>query len=163
MPDYNIYIHSAITSNATSPTKPWVSQTGENAPWGSSDSLTSQITKSVSKTAGVLMNPDSIISTGTSALIKAIPWIAIAIIVAKAVDKLVSTSINYNSLESGDYRDSIAWANFKSNFSWIFKPFSTGWNEMQTQNKYRIENYRQTMKRELLGDSIINSYTNRGV
>ena len=66
-------------------------------------------------------------------------------------------------METGDYRDSVNWSNFKSNLSWLFKPFSTTWNEIQAQNKYRIDDYRKTRQRALLGDSVINSFYDRGV
>ena len=163
MPDYNIYIHSAISSSSGEATKPWTSKSSSLFPWNSEDSVSSNITKTMSKASGVMMNPDSLISQGVSMIAKAIPWVAIVLIGAKIVDKVVSTSINYNVLETGNYRDSVSWNNFKANLNWLFKPFSTTWNEIQTQNQYRVNNYRQTLQRQLLGDSVINSYTNRGV
>lgn len=163
MPDYNIYIHSAISSSSGEATKPWTSKSSSLFPWNSEDSLSSNIAKTMSKASGVMMNPDGIISQGVSMLAKAIPWVAIAIIVAKVADKIITTCTSYNALETGDYRDSVNYSNFKANLSWLFKPASTAWNEVQAQNKYRIENYKLSQQRALLGDSVVNSFYDRGV
>lgn len=164
MPDYNIYIHSDLSSSGSSPTKPWSkSKSSSTNPWDSDDNYSSNILKEVSKANGVIMNPDSLISTGIGALTKAVPWVALALVLVKSVDNVASFCINYNTLETGDYRDSIAFSNFKANMGWILKPFSTSWNELQAQNKYRVDNYKKDQQRSLLGDSVINTYTNRGV
>ena len=99
----------------------------------------------------------------TGAIAKAVPWVALVYVVAKTIDKVATTCINYGALETGDYRDSINYNNFKSQFSWLYKPFSNAYNEMQAQNKFRIDDYRKSQQRQLLGDSVINTYTNRGV
>ena len=164
MPDYNIYIHSSISASSGDATKPWSSSRSSSTnPWNSDDSFSSNAIKNVSKVSGVMMNPDGLISQGVGMLIKAVPWIAIAMVVAKIIDRVVSTSTSYNSLETGDYKDTVNWNNFKSTTSWIFRPFSTAWNEIQAQNKYRIDDYRKNQQRALLGDSVINSFYNRGV
>ena len=164
MADYNIYIHSSITASSGEATKPWSSgKSSSNTPWGSGDSLASKITQNVSKVSGVMMNPDSLISQGIGFIAKAVPWVALVYVVAKTIDKVASTCLNYDVLETGDYRSSIDYNNFKSQMSWVFKPFSNAWNEMQAQNKYRIDDYKKSQQRQLLGDSVINASTNRGV
>ena len=164
MPDYNIYIHSSITASSGEATKPWSSgKSSSNSPWGVDESLASKLTQNVSKVSGVMLNPDSLISQGIGAIAKAVPWVALVYVVAKTIDKVATTCINYGVLETGDYRDSINYNNFKSQFSWLYKPFSNAYNEMQAQNKFRIDDYRKLQQRQLLGDSVINTYTNRGV
>lgn len=164
MPDYNIYIHSAITSDSSHPTKPWSSsKSSATNPWDSDDNFASRFKSGVEKASGVMMNPDGLISQGIGALAKAVPWIAIAIIVSKTISTVVSTAMNYNSLETGDYYSTIEWDNFKANLNWVFKPISTSWNELQARNRYRVDDYRKDRQRALLGDSVINSYTDRGV
>lgn len=162
MPDYNIYIHSAIASSQANPTQPWQSA-GPNISSKNDDDFSSRIIKGVSKASGVMMNPDGMISQGVSMLVKAVPWVAIALVVAKVVDKIHTVAFDYEALETGDYRHSVNWSNFKANLSWIFKPFSNTWNQFQAENKWRIENYRRSQEIALLGDSAINSFYNRGV
>ena len=154
MPDYNIYIHSADTTNQTSPTKAWTTDT---------DSPTKSWQQVFAKGINYAQNPDALVSAGVGFLSKAIPAIAIARLVVNLVDKVITTAVDQYAVDTGDHRRSFLWGNFKANVGVIFRPFGTSFNELKAQRRYAIEDDRRRMNRELLGDSVINSYTNRGV
>lgn len=165
MADYNIYIHAPFGgSGEFSQTKPWKSEEGGGS--GLTTPFTGESNQAVKSAFGALSkfsNPDSLIGMGVSAISKAVPWIACAMIVLSITDKVITTSLDFATVESGDYSVQIGLANFKQNVSNLIRPFSSSLNYFKNEQQIRIQNQRRTMQRELLGDSIINSYTNRGV
>lgn len=162
MADYNIYIHSAISSSTGDATKPW---------WGSnpfistknSDDIASQVLNGVQKTSNTIMNPDSLIQRGVSAIAKAVPWIAVVYAVIKIGEKIIDTATDYTSMETGDYRSKVDFQNFKANVRRFFMPFSSSINAFRNEREYAIQDEKKRESRILLGDSVINSYSNRGV
>ena len=168
MPDYNIYIHALNTSSPTSnQTIPWTlreepTSTGESntTPHGGASIGAFGI---ASRIAAIAQNPDSIVAGATSGLMKAAPYIAAAAVVVKLSIAAKETALGAIERELGDYRHSIAWENLKTNVNVITHPFSSTVQHFRTVRQISLNNQRVSLQRELFGDSVINSYTNRGV
>lgn len=171
MADYNIYIHAIGTggSTANNPTIPWSAREG-----GEAVSPTSAFpsnfgadgagaAKAIIKASAIAQNPDSILGQAVSSIAKAIPFVAAAYAVVKLGTGIVDTCYEYQTLYTGDYRNQIGWQNFKNRFANILTPVSSSINANKTETQWRIENSKRSQQRELLGDSVINSYTNKGV
>ena len=159
MPDYNIYIHNAITSQESSPTKPWSNQTNYSSPlvpWQS------QQQKADSQDRGGIYTPNQIFSKGLSEAAKVYPWVAGAMVVIKGAMTIYETALDFKNIRTGDITESIQYNNLKSFISNAFNPMS--WlNEYKQSVINSVENDRRRKTLELLGDSTINSYVNRGV
>lgn len=167
--DYNIYIHSTDNSNNGSMTIPWGSATQQNSPtaaWVSPEEKDSGGSGESFK----MKSPSQLLQMGTSALEKAIPEIAIAMaIVAVAnkafntAEKVIDAALPFYVAETGNYYQNIVWENIKNTVNVIKDPFGTTYNILRARQTTRLENQRRTMQREILGDSMINTYSNRGV
>ena len=155
MPDYNIYIHIAESTSQQSPTKPWNAEDRESPTASWQDRFVQGI--------NVAENPDMLVSKGVSAVSKAVPAVAVAMLIVKFMDKVATTAIEGYTTETGDYRANYAYNNFKASVGVVFRPFGTVINEFKAQRQFAINDEKRRLTRELLGDSIINSTTNRGV
>lgn len=158
MADYNIYIHFGGYSNTgNSPTQPWRNNSGggQMQAWGNQQEQAQEDD-----------NIDSVkelVSKGNSLLKKTFPKVAAAFVAVKVGEKLVESAVDYSALFTGDYRASHTIDNYKAMMHAMVHPFSTTINIIKTNMLNNIENQKRREYRELLGDSIINSYTNRGV
>lgn len=168
MADYNIYIHTIGSTGNANPTTPW-SKSGNTSPtnpWDNEESEESSgsgsIVKSLAKGISFLNNPDSILGAGISTIAKAIPYVAVAAMVVKTGVKIYEGVSNYEAL-MGDYRRKTQYENARNILNNITHPFQSSVTAVKTAFLTQLDNDRRTMQRELLGDSIINSYTNRGV
>lgn len=175
MADYNIYIHAIGTGGATnqSPTTPW-SQKSEGESGGAFSQTQSQTSgnvggggfnavKAITKAASVAQNPDSVISAAFVAAAKFVPWVAAAYACVRLGVAIADNVLEFQALETGYYGNQIKWQDWKQGVRNIFHPFSSGINALKTQRQWAIENQKLTQQRDLLGDSVINSYTGRGV
>lgn len=170
MADYNIYIHAIGNGGATNnnPTIAWGdredgSAFSPTASKGSGGFSSAQIAKNIIKATNIMQNPDSLIASAVGTVVKAAPIIAAAFAVVSVGVKIVDTCHDYSALQSGDYRSQIQWQNFKQGFSNVFHPFSSTIQHFRTNLEWNIENQKREQQRALFGDSVINSYTNRGV
>jgi len=159
MPDYNIYIHSMGNggSRPQNPTVPWKKEEKE------SSTPTVSWKDAVSQIGGIVNNPDSLVHIGVSAVMKAIPYVVIAKLVIDTATRIYETALDFKTIRTGDYAESLEWNRVKTIFSGMMSPFSTGLNEWKIAVRNSIENDRRIKKLELLGDSVINSYFKRGV
>lgn len=161
MADYNIYIHSLgggeDEKSPTSPFKPNYSR--QTTPWDiEKDSSFGFVNKT----------PEYLTKLGDNggmmqALGKVAPWVAAAIVVVKTVYRISKTINDFESVRTGDFRASNTFRNYEAGKSAIFHPVSTTIQTLKTMQINQIENQRRDIQRELLGDSEINYYTNRGV
>lgn len=149
--DYNIYIHSNVSSSTRSQTEPWKEDT---------ESPTSSW--SAERVASTIANPEALIGQGVTLAKKAIPAIAAAVIVGKACVAAWNTANQFIAASTGDYRHTIAHQNFQAIKSWIFQPLSTAISYYQTVQHEQIQDQKQAMHRLLLGDAQINGM-GRGV
>lgn len=153
--DYNIYIRSVEGGGYQNPTMPWDNRESPTMPWRP---------EGMSKVVSTLSNPDSLVSMGIGAIAKAVPYVAAAIIVAKAAQSVYSNIIiPHETMVTGDYRRSVAYANFQNEMHRIFSPFS---HQVQTQKarlEMKIEDAKRAQNRLLVGDSELNAYTGVGV
>ena len=176
MADYNIYIRNVGGGNQivgggngvaqTSPTTPWQ----ESAFGGQQDfAETASWVMSAGRTmASALKNPAQAVQGGAQRAGKdsVIVSVAAAVItlVAKTIDQGLTIYNDMHSQITGNYGSKVRYDNFKANFTaGIFNPVDTAINEWKAQLGFTIENQKRSQQRELLGDSIINSYSGRGI
>ena len=158
MPDYNIYIHSVSTGTSSNPTRPWTTSTeNPNVSWQpEQDGEDSGMSFSQ-------LSPMGLISKGVSAVSKAVPWVAVAIAVAKGCEMIANTALDFKTLSTGDYQQSFIRSNLRNTTKAILPPFSTIYQEVRQKIVDDIDRDRSIKTLGLLGDSTINSYFNRGV
>lgn len=166
--DYNIYIRSSGVAY-TNPTTPWnVNSTPETTPWEAQGTIQegeSILNEFKNATAGSMTSKGGI--GGVVGFLKNIPVVgqlaAVAILAVKTTDKILSFTADTKALALGDYDMQTNYKNFKANVQSLFHPIST----MKTRMNFNFElnrlNQKRTLERELLGDSLINQYTGRGV
>lgn len=169
MADYNIYVHAIGTggSNAYNPTVPWSAREGGE---GSSQTVSQSgdvsgggAARAIIRAAGYAQNPDSAVGSAFSNALKSIPYVAAAFAVVKLGETIIDNAVEFKALESGDFRSQVSWQNLKTNLNVVFHPFSSSWNSFKVRRQWAREDARASQQRDLLGDSVINSYTNRGV
>ena len=76
---------------------------------------------------------------------------------------ITDTVLDFQALETGYHGNQVGWQNFKQTINNVFHPFSSSINAHKTQRQWAIENQKLKQQRDLLGDSVINSWTGRGV
>ena len=166
MADYNIYIH-AVGGGTSSPTTPWGAKgtggTGGGAGDETTSSWDSSLLKGVSKATSTIQNPDGLVAEAVDKFTSSIPYVAAAIAVVKLGTYLIDESMDVYTTTTGDYRDSVAWDNFKAGFRAVFNPASTLYAKFKEDIRINVENEKRRQHLELLGDSVINSYSKRGV
>lgn len=158
MPDYNIYIHSDTSGSGKKKTtaKDKKSSASKTTP---KESKALQYTTEAINTAS---NPDSLVSKGVGAVAKAVPAVAVAFAVAGLVDKVATTIISFNTINTGDFSAQIGYQNFKSAIGGILRPFSTTLNYALSVREANVNQRRVNEQMRLLGDSVINN-NNYGV
>lgn len=171
MPDYNIYIHAVGTGVSTNqnPTVPWSaredaggsqtqSQGGSNAAGASFNAAAM-----VSKAASITQNPDALVGSAFSGAMKSVPWIAAAYAVVKAGVSIADTVIEFVEIDTGDYRNGNAWRDSKQALNILLHPVSSVMQFAKTTSQWNRESKRFRLEQDLLGGSVINTYTGRGV
>lgn len=167
MADYNIYIHAIGngTQTAFNPTIPWSQKGQEGAsptqPWQSNES--SNIANSLMAVGSIAMNPDSIVGTAVSGASKYSAIIAVAAFVVGAVVNITGKVENYKALLSGDkvwvtHREDV-----QKGFQNLMRPISSEREAYYNKVLLTQQNEKRALESQLLGDSVINRYTGRGV
>lgn len=155
--DYNIYIHGDTSSN--NKTSPWKPSESSDSDGFSSSNLTSKTQSALN----YAQNPDSLISKGVGALAKALPWVAVAYAAIKVADSVTFTTMSFYSMETGDYRSTVKYNNFKAGVNALLRPVSTTINFFKTQTQIRVDNEKKAATRELFSDDIITGGSVYGV
>ena len=174
MPDYNIYIHAIGSSGSTSenPTVPWSARqngggfsptSSKSSGGGNFEGMGANVARSITKAASYMQNPDSLVSSGLGVLAKASPWIVAAMAVIKLGESVANNVVEFSAIETGDYTRQVQLNDIKSMMRLVTHPFSTLVQGYKIERQWARENQRLTAERDLLGDSVINSYTGRGV
>ena len=167
MADYNIYLHAIGTGGATSdnPTIPWSQREG-----GAAFSQTSSQSEGGSGGFGTFMkatayaqNPDSIVSNAFGKYGKAMAVVGAAYACVKMTQALQDHIIGFVEVENGAQLARIRMEDARQNFNNVIRPINAIVQYNRTEKQWQRENYKQQSQRDLLGDSVINSYTNRGV
>ena len=137
--DYNIYIHSLGGGEDYNPTKPWEKGTRETAAWTAEQ----QEQDYNSAGAGVVLG----------AIRKVAPWVAAGIIAFKAASSIYGNVVlPIVTAETGDYRNSVNYANFSNAFNWVLNPIGQGLNYLRTSQANRIQNMKVQERALLLGE-----------
>ncbi len=173
MADYNIYIHSVGTSNVGSSmqTTPWSQRGGDSGattPWGESSGSGGgkgggNFTNGLLKTAKFISNPDSIISSALGGVLKAAAVVAVA---KTVIDIGLSTwekHADWYELTTGDSSSKLNAQRVRESINFFFNPIGVAIAEYRRIVQRRNENSKREQERLLLGDSVINSYTNKGI
>lgn len=164
MPDYNIYLHAAVTTGSrSSPTTPWSQKEGGGSPQTTSENASNGGGISFSRAASFAQNPDSVVSASFGALAKALPWVAAAVAAVKIGSTIADNVFEFNEIESGDYRNGNLYREYKTLISMCFRPVSTVIEHLKLEKQIKRDTERAKLTQDLLGGSIVNSYTRRGV
>lgn len=171
MADHNIYIHAVGTGSPTNqnPTVPWSQKEGGgafNQTQSQSDGMfggAGTAVKALSKAAGVAQNPDSVVSGAIAGVSKALPWVAAAYAVIKVGVSVADNVTEFSEIESGNYAAGNVWRDVKTMTGLALHPVSSLIQAYKTERQWERQNKRFRAEQELLGGSVINSYTNRGV
>ena len=165
MADYNIYLHAVNTGASNSPTTPWSQKEGGGSSQttidGGSGSGASGL--SFSRMAAFAQNPDSAISSGFGMMSKALPWVAAAYAAVKIGISITENVIEFREIESGDHRASTEWGNVKQALNIALHPFSSTIQNLKTVAQWKKQDETARMNQDLVGGSVMNSYTRRGV
>lgn len=169
---YDIYIH-AVNGNGgnAAPTTPWGQKEGgspdfQTASQNGVSSLSGAgagVARSIVYASAYGQNPDSLVSSAVGMMAKAMPIVAAAYAVVKLGDACISTSLDFHEVESGDYRGGNAYRDFKTTMHNIFTPFSSFMQNIRTLAQWERDSQRAKVEQELLGGSVANAYTRRGV
>lgn len=160
--DYNIYIRDMTGGGKSGrKTAAWkANKESETKSWKEDDD---ESLNTINQVVNTVSNPDSLIGMGTSWLAKAVPAIAVAMVIAGVVDRAISTVDSFITPETGDYRFNTRYTNFKAPFNNLTKPFSMAINIMRTEQQIHLASKRNEQYRQLLGDISINNMNNFGV
>lgn len=160
MADYNIYIHSMSEGGTVGNGSPTFNPT---APWGSQEAGASSgggEQEETKETPSFLASGKVMKKIGKTG--KFGPAVVIAAAVVKISYSVAKMQVEHQAIENGDFRISNAFANFEAGKNALFHPVSTtiqSWKQQQTDV---IQSERLSLQRDLLGDSEINRYSNRG-
>lgn len=168
MPDYNIYIRSIGGGEGQSnPTIPWSQREG-----GSFNQTTSQTSSNngginpmgaITKVGSFIQNPDSVVGAAISGLAKIAPYVAAAYLVCRVSDTIMNNVVEFNEINTGDYRVGNIIRNYAASMHNVTHPISSLHENFKIQDRWTRENKKARAERDLLGDSVVNSYSNRGV
>lgn len=158
MPDYNIYIHAYGGNSGgdgeKSPTRPWDNQvdSGDSSVFKSAQQLINQGQEIASSGFGSLIN------TGVSALVKAIPAIALIYTLGKVVDSVVNVTSQNIENYTGYYQFSVGLNNFKTITTNVINPIGMATKYIKTQIEYQKRNNQLEQQKLLVGDSTFRYY-----
>ena len=162
MADYNIYIHSTSTVGQNdNPTRAWSNQIVQTptAAWKESDMSGQGLNDPLSNVAPFIANESmEALKYGGSTL----STIAVAAAIIKTGWEALKLHDSFASANKGDFRLTLSMRNFETMVNSVFRPVSTTIGYLRSEFEINRENQRRTMQLELLGDSDINRYTNRG-
>lgn len=142
--DYNIYIHDK-TSNQK-PTQPRTGGGANTTPKTSeSQSGGSNFLKSMTSSPAFLktMKSSAVIAAFNTAY--------------RIADGVIQKIVPYLERESGDYRFSITWNNFKSVMSAAFNPVGSLFNYRDFKQEIRLTNKKRDEERLLIGEIYTNN------
>lgn len=166
MADYNIYLHAIGTGGATNdnPTIPWSQKEGGGA-----------FSQTVSQSGGFAgggnfmravafaQNPDAIVSSSIGRYGRALAVVGAAYACLKLTQTLQDHIIGFAEAENGSQLARIRMEDTRQAFNNLIRPVSAIIQNIKIEKQWQRENYKLQQQRDLLGDSIINSYTNKGV
>ena len=141
--DYNIYIHDK-TSGQSKPTQARVGGGTNTTPKESASQLQSS--------DGKLSAASQLFKVGKAGKVAVIMYAAY-----KIADKVVSTIEPFVTRETGDYRFSVTYNNYKSALGVVLNPIGSVTSYLSYQQEIRLFNQRQEQARMLLGEGSINS------
>lgn len=148
--DYNIYIHT--DSPTTSKTRP----SGNTASKASNHETSA--TATASQVARLVKNPVGALIGSVS---KVAPAIGVAVIVAGAVDSVLSVGLTLGAGYTGNQMLKMNYSNFKNSVSAFMNPLGT----IKQVAYANMEQYKFSQKVEqekiLTGNSIINNYSGK--
>lgn len=161
MADHNIYLYAVGgTGSNQNPTTPWEGGNGQQTQ--SSGSGFNGL-GAVAQGASFMQSPDSLVGAAIS---KAVPYLAALVAAKVVVDvglSVWSKHADWYSMQTGDYEVSIALEDLQANIKNLSSPFSTLIAHNRTRVNNIISSERNAMNLRLLGDSVLNSYANRGI
>ena len=162
MADYNIYIHSLggqQNSVGASFTTPWKQGSEDDGYDDERDTSREDTDK---------LEPSALSEMGNKVAVAYMKggWvgaaIAIAVTGAKIYKQVYKLRVDFGAMQSGDFRGSIGYQNYETMKNNILHPISWLVNAQKFSVQNRLQNERNKLHRELLGDSEINRYADKG-
>ena len=171
--DYNIYIH-ADSVGTINPTMPWGDGANtQTMPWETQQAQTdlgaieqfSQSTTKAITSIGSSKGMGSVLSVAKAHpyIAAALAVVAVATAVYKTGMKIANFVTDYKAQALGEYNAQIELNNFANGVHALFSPVETLLSEFKLTKKIEKDNIKKALNRNLLGDSVINAYTRRGV
>lgn len=144
--DYHIYLHSNEESSLSSNTKP------KEETMGGAFSA-----KSAYNATKTFMNGgfSSAIQSGTAALSKVLPVVAVGVIAVRETDKILSTGFQHLENYTGTYQYSMEYNNFKTIIGNVINPIGYIKKSLHLQFEQNKFNERQREYRTLMGERFI--------
>lgn len=160
MPDHNIFIHTIGGGGGdTNPTSAWENGGSKETQSQSSSGAFGLLTRS----AMYLSNPDSLVSSAFSKAFNiGVTFAAAKVVTGVALD-VFQLHADWHALYSGDHSQSVMLSDIRESFNNAFRPISTAFENKKRNVTYRMTDMRNSMKMELLGDSVLNAYGRRGI
>lgn len=171
MADYNIYIHAIGTanSNANNPTVPWSQREGgegsnptvpQSGGYGGFNIGIMGGLMGMGRSA--IANPTSLVGASVLPAAQAGAIAFAAFVAVKTAHTIYKNAVDFYGLITGQHRLSFEYEENIKGMS-LLHPISTLIERQKIYITQRHENDKKALERELLGDSVINSYSNRGV
>lgn len=153
--DYNIYIHGGDGGGDSIASK-FIPMEAQDKGSSISDKFMSGFQKA-QKTLQMISNAGQ---TALNAASKAIPWVAVAVAIAKTLDKIATFEFDAIENYGGNYTYSVNYNNFKKGLSYVFNPVNIGTTWFKTMLENQKKNVEIEQQRTLIGSSTLK---NRGV
>ena len=134
--DYHIYLHG-IQGQEGNQTKPF--STKKESAFGSKGN-----------------DEEEIAETGSSALSKTAPWVAIAIAAAKTTEKVLTIGFSHLREYAGHYEYEMGYNNFKTAFNHVMNPVGYVRQILHRNFQFNKENQRIEQEARLIGSSVYN-------
>lgn len=146
--DYHIYLHG-IGGESGNKTTPFSAKTNESP-------FATKVNSTIKKVQNIASG--SLVNTGVSALTKAVPIVATALILGKVADKVITTGFAHQQEYTGVYKNNVNWNNFKNSIHNIFHPIQYGLSVLHQNAQINKQNREIEQQNRLIGNSILKDF-----
>ena len=148
MPDYHIYLHSNEGSSLQNNLQPKDSKES----MGGVFSVKGAYNKISQFASGGF---SSVINTGVATLSKAIPIVAVGVVMMKVADSVLETGFQHLESYTGNYQYSMGYNNFKAVLGMAVNPIKAVKTQLHIMAEQKKFNEKQKEYRTLMGESYI--------
>lgn len=138
MADYHIYLHG-VNENSGNKTTPFSSDRDSAFKPSQNESI---------------LEDENVSETGASALSKIAPWVAVAVMAAKATDHVLSVGFSHLTEYTGHYEYEIGYNNFKTTINHVMNPIGYVKQVLHRNFQFKKENQRIEQEARIIGKTI---------